>query len=125
MRVRGVEMGDILVGTSSWTDPTLIQSGRFYPSSAKTAEARLQFYASRFNLVEVDSSYYSMPAERTARLWVERTPQNFVFDVKAFRLFTMHPTPAKALPKDVKEALPSEAKSKENLYRISEMCHRS
>jgi len=96
---------------------TLIQSGRFYPSWAKTAEARLQFYAGQFNLVEVDSSYYAMPAERTARLWVERTPQNFVFDVKAFRLFTMHPTPAKALPKDIREELPSEAKAKESLYQ--------
>jgi uncharacterized protein YecE (DUF72 family) len=58
-----------------------------------------------------------MPPERTARLWVERTPQNFVFDVKAFRLFTMHPTPARALPKDIREALPAEAKSKDNLYQ--------
>jgi uncharacterized protein YecE (DUF72 family) len=40
-----------------------------------------------------------------------------VFDVKAFRLFTMHPTPAKALPKDVREALPAETKEKENLYQ--------
>jgi uncharacterized protein YecE (DUF72 family) len=49
-------MGEILIGTCSWTDPTLIRSGRFYPATAKSAEARLRFYASQFRLVEVDSS---------------------------------------------------------------------
>ena len=110
-------MGVILVGTCSWTDPTLIQSGRFYPPSARSAESRLQFYASQFKIVEVDSAYYSMPAEQTARLWVQRTPPGFVFDVKAFRLFTNHPTPVKALPRDVREALPPEASQKLNVYQ--------
>lgn len=110
-------MGRILVGTCSWTDQTLIQSGRFYPQWAKSAEDRLRFYASQFNVVEVDSTYYAMPAEQTARLWVERTPDDFVFDVKAFRLFTQHPTPAKALPKDLREALPPRAGEKANLYQ--------
>lgn len=110
-------MGDILVGTCSWTDPTLVQSGRFYPPEARTAEDRLRFYASQFGIVEVDSVYYSMPAQNTARLWVERTPRDFVFDIKAFRLFTQHPTPVKSLPKDLREALPAEAKSKANVYQ--------
>ena len=109
-------MADILVGTCSWTDATLIRSGRFYPAWAKSAEARLQFYASEFPLVEVDSSYYSLPAEATSKLWVQRTPPKFVFDVKAFRLFTQHPTPLKALPKDIQEALPAQVKGKSNLY---------
>jgi len=109
-------MGDILVGTSSWTDPTLIKSGRFYPPWARTAEARLQYYASKFNLVEVDSSYYALPNERNSRLWVERTPEKFIFDIKAFRLFTQHPTPLVALPPDIKEALPAESQAKANLY---------
>ena len=65
-------MGEILVGTCSWTDSTLIESHRFYPAWAKSAEARLQYYASQFNLVEVDSSYYALPIEKTGRLWVER-----------------------------------------------------
>jgi len=109
-------MGEILVGTCSWTDPTLIESGRFYPQSVKSAEDRLKYYASQFPLVEVDSTYYSMPAERTARLWVERTEANFIFDVKAFRLFTHHPTPHAALPKDIREALAPESTQKANLY---------
>src|SRR5579885_493988 len=80
--------GRILIGTASWTDKSLIESGRFYPPEAKSPEARLQFYASQFPIVEIDSSYYAMPAERTAGLWVERTPDEFVFDIKAYALFT-------------------------------------
>lgn len=79
-----------LVGTASWTDKTLLDSGRFYPESVKTPEARLRFYASQFNLVEVDTSYYAIPAVTTAQHWAERTPPGFVFNVKAFSLFTGH-----------------------------------
>ena len=109
-------LSKILVGTSSWTDPTLIQSGRFYPPSAKTAEARLQYYASQFSLVEVDSSYYGLPSEVNSGLWVKRTPSDFIFDIKAFRLFTQHPTPQAALPRDIKMALSPELSAKPNLY---------
>jgi uncharacterized protein YecE (DUF72 family) len=111
------QIGEILVGTCSWTDPTLIKSGRFYPASAKSAEARLQFYASQFQLVEVDSTYYAMPNEATAKLWVERTGAAFTFDIKAFRLFTMHPTPLTSLPKDIREALPKDTAQKKNIYQ--------
>jgi uncharacterized protein YecE (DUF72 family) len=106
-------MTEILVGTCSWTDPTLLATD-FYPKQANTAEKRLQYYAEQFRLVEVDSTYYSMPAQKTARLWVERTPENFTFNVKAFRLFTQHPTQLKALPKDVRPMLPPVEKP--NLY---------
>ena len=53
-------MTKILVGTSSWTDKTLIESGKFYPPSATTPEDRLRFYASQFPIVEIDSSYYGI-----------------------------------------------------------------
>ncbi|MDB5923520.1 MAG: hypothetical protein JWN13_2456 [Betaproteobacteria bacterium] len=96
----------ILVGTCSWTDKTLIDSGNFYPEDVKTPEARLKFYASKFPIVEVDSSYYAIPSERTAKQWAERTPDDFVFDVKAFRLLTTHQTQPKVLPKHVSESLP-------------------
>ena len=98
-------MDNILVGTTSWTDKTLIASGLFYPRDVKTAEARLRYYASQFPVVEVDSSYYAMPSERNSMLWVERTPVTFVFDIKAFRLFTQHQTPLSALPADIRAAL--------------------
>ena len=52
----------ILVGTASWTDKSLIDSGKFYPPEAKSPEARLRHYASLFPMVEVDSSYYAMPS---------------------------------------------------------------
>ncbi len=110
-------MGEILIGTCSWTDPTLIESGRFYPASARSAETRLQYYASQFGLVEVDSSYYALPNERTSRLWVERTGEKFTFDIKAFRLFTQHSTPLAALPREIREALPSELREKANIYQ--------
>lgn len=54
----------ILVGTASWTDKTLIESGAFYPPGCNSADARLRHYASVFPLVEVDSSYYAMRAPR-------------------------------------------------------------
>jgi uncharacterized protein YecE (DUF72 family) len=106
----------ILVGTASWTDKSLIESGGFYPSGVNSAEERLRFYASRFPLVEVDSSYYAMPSARNSHLWAERTPAGFTFDVKAFRLFTTHQTPPEALPKDVQPALPPLTARKRNYY---------
>lgn len=95
----------LLVGTASWTDKTLLESGKFYPESAKSPEARLRFYASQFNLVEVDTSYYAIPSVTTAQHWAERTPPGFVFNVKAFSLFTGQWTSTDVLPKDIKLAL--------------------
>jgi uncharacterized protein YecE (DUF72 family) len=106
----------ILIGTASWTDKSLLDCGRFYKPELKTPEARLQFYATQFPLVEVDSSYYGMPSERNAELWAQRTPSDFIFDIKAFSALTQHPTPLKALPKDLREALPESLQKKKSLY---------
>ncbi|WP_326540481.1 DUF72 domain-containing protein [Pseudorhodoferax sp.] len=95
----------ILVGTASWTDKTLIACGRFYPPQAKTAEARLRYYATQFPMVEVDSSYYAMPSVASAAKWAERTPEDFVFSVKAFRLFTGHQTALAVMHRDLQQAL--------------------
>ncbi|MEV1290209.1 DUF72 domain-containing protein [Micromonospora sp. NPDC049679] len=94
-------MGEIKVGTASWTDRTLLESG-WYPNSADTPEKRLGYYASQFPLVEVDATYYSPPAEQTAALWAARTPPGFTFNVKAFSLLTGHPTRVAALYKDLR-----------------------
>jgi uncharacterized protein YecE (DUF72 family) len=104
----------ILVGTTSWTDKTLIECGAFYPPGCSSAEARLRYYASVFPIVEVDSSYYAIPAASNSVLWAERTPANFVFDMKAFRLFTGHQTEPKFFPKDLQAELPETGKK--NLY---------
>ncbi|WP_313622639.1 DUF72 domain-containing protein [Achromobacter sp.] len=95
----------ILTGTASWTDPTLLACGRFYPPEARSAESRLRFYASRFSLAEVDSSFYAMPTPENAYLWASRTPDDFIFNIKAFRLFTGHQTPLSALPGDIRREL--------------------
>ncbi len=97
--------GRVRVGISSWTEPTLIKSGAFYPPDATTAEDRLRFYAKHFPIVEVDSTFYALPNEKTAALWVDRTPPDFIFDVKAFALLTQHPAPPERLPKDLRERL--------------------
>ena len=102
-------MTRILTGTTSWTDKTLVACGRFYPKECRTAEARLRFYASQFPVVEVDSSYYGIPTPQNAQLWAERTPEDFTFNVKAFRLFTGHQTSPEVLHKDIRQALGPDA----------------
>ncbi|GAA4629152.1 DUF72 domain-containing protein [Actinoallomurus vinaceus] len=104
-------MGEILVGTASWTDKTLLETD-WYPPEVKTAEERLKYYASRFPLVEVDSTYYAPPAERTVGYWRDRTPPGFTFNVKAFSLLTRHPTRPAALYKELRERVPD----KKTLY---------
>jgi hypothetical protein len=74
--------GWIRVGTASWTDLTMTAGGVFYPAGADTAEERLQYYAAQFPVVEVDATYYALPALRTSELWVERTPPDFIFNIR-------------------------------------------
>jgi uncharacterized protein YecE (DUF72 family) len=107
--------GSVRVGTASWTDPTLIKSG-WYPKGATSAEARLRHYASQFPIVEVDATYYYLPREDQAGLWVERTPPDFVFNVKAFSLLTGHPTRRKALPEELLEEVAPEHRDKQRFY---------
>jgi uncharacterized protein YecE (DUF72 family) len=109
-------LGEIKIGICSWTEPTLVKGGKFYPAWANSAEKRLLFYSNEFPLVEVDSSYYGLPVEKTSALWVHRTPDQFVFDIKAFRLFTQHPTSPEVLPKETRDVLPPELLTKKNLY---------
>jgi uncharacterized protein YecE (DUF72 family) len=94
-------MGKIEVGTASWTDKTLLESG-WYPPTADNPEKRLAYYARQFPLVEVDSTYYGPPNEQTTRLWADRTPAGFTFNIKAFSLLTGHPTKVSAIYKDLR-----------------------
>ncbi len=103
-------MGKIEVGTASWTDKTLLESG-WYPQTADTPEKRLAYYARQFPIVEVDATYYGPPSEQTTRLWAERTPAGFTFNIKAFSLLTGHPTRVSSIYKDLRPET-----DKKNIY---------
>jgi uncharacterized protein YecE (DUF72 family) len=106
----------ILIGVASWTDPSMTAAGVFYPEGVSSPEARLKYYASRFPLVEVDSTYYAIPPRRTAELWVERTPAQFTFDVKAHALMTGQPSEPVRLPAHIRELLPEGLAQRERVY---------
>jgi len=108
-------LGKILIGISSWADTELVHSG-FYPPEVKTAEARLSYYASRFPITEIDSSYHFFPTQRNLALWLENTPEGFNFNVKAFSLFTQHPTPFSSLPRTIREKYTGQIHAKGNIY---------
>lgn len=99
--------GTVRLGVAGWTDPSLTEPGVFYPDDATTPEARLRYYASRFSLVEVDATYYSLPTRALAERWVERTPPQFVFDIKAHALMTGHGSEVRRLPQWILDALPA------------------
>jgi uncharacterized protein YecE (DUF72 family) len=106
----------IRVGTASWTDKSLLEPGLFYPRGTSSAADRLAFYADNFPIVEVDATYYAIPAEQNAKLWAERTPDDFLFNVKAFATMTQHSTNARGLPKDLREGLSQELLQKARIY---------
>ena len=106
----------IRVGTASWTDPTMTKGGVFYPRGTSTAEARLRYYASQFSVVEVDSTYYSLPDAGIAQLWADRTPPAFQFHVKAHALMTGQPTEVARLPHGLVHELPSTLRSQSKIY---------
>jgi uncharacterized protein YecE (DUF72 family) len=106
----------IRVGTASWTDPTLTRDSDWYPKRSMSAEGRLRYYASIFTLVEVDATYYHPPTRELAALWIDRTPADFRFDIKAYALLTQHPTQPKSLWADVAELVPPEHAGKRSLY---------
>jgi uncharacterized protein YecE (DUF72 family) len=112
-----VDQGEARFGTASWTDPTMTVPGVFYPKGINTAEERLRFYASQFPVVEVDATYYVLPNKRTAESWVERTPDDFIFDIKAHALMTGQPTEVARLPKAIREELSGELTEKKRIYR--------
>ena len=109
--------GQVRCGTASWTDPTMTAPGVFYPQGANSPEERLRHYAGQFPMVEVDATYYALPYKRMAESWAERTPDGFVFDVKAHALMTGQPTEVARLPKYIREELPEEVREKKRIYR--------
>lgn len=112
--VRGAH--EIRVGTASWTDPTITKGQLFYPRGTTSPEDRLRFYATQFSLVEVDSSYYSLPTRANAERWAARTPVDFIFHVKAHALMTGQPAEVARLPRSLFDALPSRLATRARIY---------
>ena len=93
-------MGRIVVGTSSWADPGFVEE--WYPQGLPARE-RLAWYAERFEAVEVNSTFYAVPAATTVQRWVDETPDGFTFDVKLHRLLSRHSAKLDALPPAFRE----------------------
>jgi uncharacterized protein YecE (DUF72 family) len=96
-----VQMGEnICVGTSSWADPGFVEE--WYPPDLP-AGRRLPYYAERFEAVEVNSTFYAVPAARQVSRWAEITPDGFTFDIKLHRLLSRHSAPANSLPPPLRD----------------------
>lgn len=115
-RGTGATAHEIRIGTASWTDPTMVRAGVFYPRGTSSADERLRYYASQFTVVEVDATYYSLPDPGNARLWAERTPAHFSFHVKAHALMTGQPTEVARLPEGLVHELPANVASMKKMY---------
>jgi uncharacterized protein YecE (DUF72 family) len=113
-------MTDVRVGICSWTDRTLLKSG-FYPPSASNPASRLAYYASCFDVVEIDSTYYSLADIQSAFRWIAGTPSGFMFGVKSFAIFTFHRARYSSLPAWLKAELG--AKRPDDAVRREELSH--
>src|SRR4029079_4985815 len=77
----------VLTGTSGYSYKEW--KGRFYPEKMKEAEM-LTFYAGRFSTVEINNTFYRMPAPDLLRKWAEQTPDGFTLVLRAPQRIT-HP----------------------------------
>ena len=77
--------GEIRLGTSSFTADGW--NGSFYPKGMKSAEY-LTYYSSRFDTVEIDSTFYRCPTIEAVRNWALKTPSGFIFSLKVSRPIT-------------------------------------
>jgi uncharacterized protein YecE (DUF72 family) len=96
---------DIRVGTSGWSYPSGdgTWNGIFYPAKKSKGFDELAFYAEHFDTVEVNSSFYRVPAVKTTAEWARRTPKDFEFSLKLFQKFTHPEMFLKATGKDPSE----------------------
>jgi uncharacterized protein YecE (DUF72 family) len=75
----------ILVGTSGYSYKEW--KGSFYPEKFKESEM-LRYYAERFRTVEINNTFYRLPARETLLRWAEQVPEGFVFVLKASQRIT-------------------------------------
>jgi uncharacterized protein YecE (DUF72 family) len=99
----------VRIGTCSFADEAL--TTHWYPKGVSAAK-RLEYYAERFDTVEIDSTYYRLPEASTVQRWAERTPDDFVVHIKAFGLMTRHPVKADTIPPDLREQMPVDDKGR-------------
>jgi len=78
-------MAPLLIGTSGWVYPHWRE--RFYPQGLPQTRW-LAYYAQHFPTVEVNNSFYRLPSKEVFTAWRDRTPEKFVFTVKASRYIT-------------------------------------
>ena len=88
---------DFRIGTCSWADKSLLASN-WYPQGCRGGRDRLRYYSTFFDTVEADSLFYALPSPSVIYSWVASTPPNFLFNAKAFALFTNHAVSAESLP---------------------------
>jgi uncharacterized protein YecE (DUF72 family) len=82
----GFEMsGKIHIGTSGWHYPHW--KARFYPPNLRAGQL-LDFYAARFDIVELNNTFYRLPAETAVKNWRDSSPPGFRFAVKGSRYLT-------------------------------------
>ena len=72
-------MQNLHVGTIGWSYD--FWKGAFYPSKAASKDF-LNYYSSKFNTVEVDSTFYRIPNRQTVINWAKQTPDDFLFSLK-------------------------------------------
>lgn len=104
----------ILVGTASWSDPGFVE--RWYPKKMPAGE-RLAWYALHFEMVEVNSTFYSVPDPRMVERWCRSTPDDFTFDVKLHQLLSRHSTNIKLLPPVIQRRAEVDNKGRVKLTR--------
>src|SRR5437868_10374657 len=108
--------GRVLVGTCSWADASLVKETDWYPRRSMSAAERLGHYSRTFPVVEAESTFYFPPTPELAAAWVERTAPGFTMDIKAWSLFTGHPTFPDSLWPDLQAEVPAEHRGKRRLY---------
>jgi uncharacterized protein YecE (DUF72 family) len=89
----------LLVGTSGFSYKEWL--GRFYPEKLPAAEM-LRYYAQHFRTVEINNTFYRMPAESMLEGWSQQAPENFTFTLKAPRRIT-HDKRLREIDSDVAE----------------------
>ncbi|MFO8060309.1 MAG: DUF72 domain-containing protein [Bacillota bacterium] len=91
----------VRVGTCSWADRGMVKS--WYPEEFRSPPKLLDYYCKHFDTVEVDSTYYAIPDPEICARWARRTPEGFIFHVKAFGMMTGHSVKPRQLPASLRE----------------------